>query len=264
MEEWLVKAPTNKLREFLRGRFQGIGPYAADSATREAELPPDLPLALWKEADDALESRLVQATVGLLEEIPGPGWTSDAIEWLCFFIDLADIKDVRVKDTLIAIARRGLWLKGTDDGPRCHVALLRTLLDMNWAEEREFWLHLPEAVKERFPGIVFRGLLTLGELDAAFSYLPEGIRNQKHAQQIIDVLADVMDDADRRRQVLEQLRYALPQLSRAASAHLAKWFRIFGWGDLAASASEPAPLPSRLPRPAIAGAGLKPEWALSA
>ena len=256
MDEWLLKASINKLREFLRGRFQGVGPYAADSGTREAELPPELPLALWKEADDGLGSRLIQATADLLGEIPGLGWTPDAIEWLCFFIDRADIKDVRVRDSLIGIARWGRWLKGTDDGPRCHVALLRTLLDMDWVAEPKFWLDLPAEVQKRFPGIVFRGLLG-HDMQAAFAYLRRAVKNTKHARQILSVLGDVMDDATSRDQVIEQLSRALPQLPHVASAYFTKWFHIYGWGDLAEEQRQRRCA-------AIEYAGLKPEFALSA
>jgi hypothetical protein len=243
MEEWLVKASINKLREFLRGRFQGIGPYAAASATREAELPPDLPLVLWKEADEGLESRLVQATVGLLEEIPGHGWTPDAIEWLCFFIDLADIKDGRLMDSLVGIARRGHWLKRASDGARCHVALLRTLLDLNWVAEPKFWLDLPAEVHKRYPGLIFRGLL-VHDTAAAFAYLRGAVKDAKHARQILDVLGDVMDDANRRGQMIDQLRCALPELPPVVSAHFTKWFRIYEWGDLAQQEPQPRPRPS--------------------
>ena len=240
MEEWLLKASINQLRAFLRGRFQGIGPYAADSGTREAELPPDLPLALWKDADEGLRSRLIQATQDLLGEIPGPGWTTDAIEWLCFFIDLADIKDERLTDAMAGIAHRGRWLKGTDDGPRCHVALLRTLLDMNWVAQPKFWLDLPAQVQKRYPGIVFRGLLAHDAHDA-FAYLRRAVRDAKHARQIMDVLGDIMDDATRRSQVIQQLRRALPELPQAVTAHFTKWFSVYGWGELAPQTTQTRP-----------------------
>jgi hypothetical protein len=259
MEEWLLKASINQLREFLRGRFQGIGPYAADSGTPAAELPPDLPLALWEEADDALRSRLIQAIEGLLEEVPGNGWTPRAIEWICFFIDRADIKDVRVMDSLIGIARRGRWLKGTDDGPRCHVALLRTLLDMNWVAEPKFWLDLPAQVQKRFPGIAFRGLLG-HDMQAAFAYLSRAVKDTKHARQVISVLGDIMDDATLRSQVIEQLRCALPGLPHAASAYFTKWFRIYGWGDLAAQQAQPRLQPSPSHSRAIENAALMPQF----
>lgn len=239
MEEWLLKASINQLRDFLRGRFQGIGPHAADTGTPVAELPPDLPLELWQVADEDLRSRLVQAIEGILDEVPRDGWTPRAIEWLCFFVDLADIQPLRPR--LSDVARSQRWLKRADDGPRCHVALLRTLLDLNWVAERDFWLDLPTEVHKRFPGIVFRGLLG-HDIDAAFAYLRRAVEDAEHARQVVTVLGDVMDDATLRARVIEQLRCALPELPRAVSAYLTKWFRIYGWGDLAQQDGQPQPV----------------------
>ncbi|MBM4039886.1 MAG: hypothetical protein FJ290_15385 [Planctomycetes bacterium] len=263
MEEWLLKASINQLRDFLRGRFQDIGPYAADTGARVPELPHTLPVALWQEADQALLNRLIQAVKSLLEEIPGNGWTPRAIEWLCFFIGRAQIKDPPVMGSLIGIARRGHWLRGTDDGPRCYVALLRTLLNLDWVAEPKFWLDLPAEVQKRFPGIVFRGLLG-HDMQAAFAYLRRAAKDAKHARQIISVLGDIMDDATQRSQVIDQLCRALAELPPAVSAYLTKWFRIYEWGDLAAEAARPLPQPFHPSCSAIVDAGWKPELALSA
>lgn len=239
MEQWLLEASISDLRDFLRGRFQGIGPHAAEAGTPVAELPHDLPLELWEQADDALRTRLTQAIEGLLDEVPRNGWTPRAIEWLCFFIDRADIQGLRPR--LADVARSQRWLKRVEDGPRCHVALLRTLLDLNWAAEPNFWLDLPAEVQTRFPGIVFRGLLG-HDMHAAFAYLRRAVKDAKHARQVVSVLGDIMNDATLRSQVIEQLRCALPQLPQAVSAYFTKWFRIYDWGDLAQRDGRPQPV----------------------
>ncbi len=236
MDERLLNASINDLAAFLRGRFQMKGPWAADTGAREGEFPYDLPLAVWKEADANMRRNLVQATQGLLAAIPAPGWTAEAIEWFVAFIDLADMQEVR--PALADAAESGRWLTCPDDAPACHTVLLRTLLDMGWGASPEFWLHLPEEVQRRYPALAFRGLLEEGAMDEAFGYLLEAVRDRETAREIVSVLADVMDDAETRREVRRQFACWLAELPPDVADEFRKWFRIHRWGDLAGGLAE--------------------------
>ena len=236
MEKWLLKASISELRDFLRGRFQGIGPHAADTGTPVAELPPDVPLELWEKADATLRGYIIQALRGLLDEVPGNGWTPRAVEWLDYFIAVADIRDQRLIERLADAARSLRWLKNCEDGPRCLASLLRTLLDLGWEPEPGYWLHLPEEMKSRYPGLVFRGLLGSDTDGIAFSYLRGAVKDRKHARQVIDVLADFADQDEFRTRLVPQLECAVTGWPPEASAYLRKRFSVLGWGNLAPGA----------------------------
>jgi hypothetical protein len=236
MDERLLNASINNLAAFLRGRFQMQGPWAADTGARESEFPYDLPLEVWKEADANMRRNLVQATQTLVGEIPGPGWSAEAIEWFVAFIDLADMQEVRA--ALADAAEKGRWLSCADDAPACHTVLLRTLLDMGWAGSPALWLHLPEEVQRRYPALAFRGLLA-DDMDAAFAYLRRVARDREAARQIVDALAGTMDDANTRREVRRQLSCLLSDLPREAADEFRKWFRVHRWGEISAGPARP-------------------------
>jgi hypothetical protein len=239
MDERLLKASINDLAAFLRGRFQMQGPWAADTGARESEFPYDLPLAVWKGADANMRRNLVQATQTLVGEIPGPGWSAEAIEWFVAFIDLADMQEVRA--ALADAAEKGRWLSCAADAPACHTVLLRTLLDMGWAGSPDFWRHLPEEAERRYPALGFRGLLA-DDMDAAFAYLRRVARDREAARQIVDALAGMMDDAKSRKEVRRQLSCLLSDLPPEAADEFRKWFRVHRWGDLPGGPAE-APQP---------------------
>ncbi len=237
MDNRLLNASINDLAAFLRGRFQQKGPWAADTGAREAESPYDLPLAVWKEADANMQRNLVQATQILVGEIPSPGWSAEAVEWLVSFIDLGDMRELI--PALEGAAASGRWLQCPDDAPRCHMVLLRTLLDMGWGASPDFWLHLPEEVRPRYPSLAFRGLLADGAMDEAFGYLREAVRAREAAREIVSVLADVMDDAKTRREVRRQFACWLSELPPDVADEFRKWFRVHRWGAISAGPARP-------------------------
>jgi len=229
MEERLANASVNELKGLLRDRFQMRGPWAADTGTRESEFPYDLPLELWKEADEGLRRRLVQAARDLLAEIPGEGWSAEAIEWLVAFIDRADLTELI--PALQSVAERGQWLKGTDDGPRCHMLVLRTLLGLGWKGTPSFWRGLPDEINARYPALGFRGLLAQGDLAEAFAHLPHVLRDKGSATRIIDVLSPLVRRVGSG-EVRKHLRLILARLPREVKAEFQRWFRVHGWGRL--------------------------------
>ena len=232
MDERLLNASINDLAAFLRGRFQMKGPWAADTDAREPELPYGLPLAVWEEADELMRRNLTRAAETLIGEVsyPEAGWSAEAVEWLVSFIDLADIQ--RLRSALGDAAESGRWLRCPDDPARCHMVLLRTLLDMGWATGAEFWLHLPEDVQRRYPALAFRGLLADGATNEAFAYLRQVACDPPAVRQILDVLADVMEDAKTREEVRQQLECSLAELPREAADEFREGFRFHGWGML--------------------------------
>jgi hypothetical protein len=255
MDERLLNASINDLAAFLRGRFQMKGPWAADTAARESEFPYDLPLALWKEADGAMCRNLSQATRLLVGEIPGPDWSAEAVEWFVSFIDLADMQDLR--PVLADAAESGRWLRCPDDPARCHMVLVRTLLDMGWATGPDFWLHLPEEVLSRYPALGFRGLLADGATDAAFAYLCRVARDPGAVRQIVHVLAGVMDEVELRQEVCRQLSCCLSELPPDAAHEFRKWFRVHRWGEISAAPARPRRLVVAT-RSQIIAVGLRP------
>ena len=232
MDGRLLNASIQELAGFLRGRFQMKGPWAADTGAREPELPYDLPLAVWNEADGLMRRNLTQAAQILIGEVPDPkaGWSAQAVEWLVSLIDLADIQELR--PALGDAATSGRWLRCADDPARCHMVLLRTLLDMGWATGREFWLHLPPEIHRRYPALAFRGLLADNAMDEAFAYLRRAACDPPAVRQILDVLADVMEDAETRDEVRQQFECSLAVLPREVADEFREAFQFHGWGSL--------------------------------
>jgi len=234
MEDHWNNASIDELRGLLRGRFQMRGPGAADAGTREGEMPYDLPLELWKAADAARRRDLAEATRDLIAEVPGEGWTTRAAAWLVEFIDLARM--VEAVDALEDAAETGRWLKSADDPPRCHMVLLRTLLDLGWKGAPRLWRSLPDEVAARYPELLFRGLLAHDE-DEAYRRLPVLIPEAESARRAVDVLsAEVRrEGADAIRRKLRAIRSAF---TPEAWAELAYWFDVHKWRSLAAEDGE--------------------------
>jgi hypothetical protein len=231
MEERLRNASIDELRDFLRGRFQEKGPWAADTGTRESEFPYDLPLELWRGADETLRRRITQATRDLVGEVPGEGWSADAVAWFAAFIDRADM--VEAIPALQLAAEQGRWSKAPDDGPRCHMVALRTLLGLGWKGTPAFWHELPEEIAKRYPALAFRGLLAHDPtMESAFAHLPSVVGDEAGVMRIIDVLSPLVRRASTA-SVRQKLRSVFPKFTEDVQAEFQKWFDVHGWGSIA-------------------------------
>ena len=248
MDDTLANASIDDLADFLRQRFQMRGPLAADTGTPESEHPYDLPLKLWRAADRTRKRDLAAATGQLIEEIPGEGWTPDAVEWLASFIELAEM--IEVGSPLLAALESGRWLSHPTDGPRCHMLALRTLLGIHLTGTPSLWLDLPRVVADRYPELVFRGLLA-HDHDMAFGRLPLLIDDPADARRIVRVFSSLVRRRGDQR-VREALSAVLPQFPPPVVAELKKWFRVHGWGTL----DTPEPAPGDLTYQHLAALGL--------
>ncbi|MBM4032029.1 MAG: hypothetical protein FJ291_09615 [Planctomycetes bacterium] len=243
MDKRLLDAPKDELKDFLRGRFQMRGRWAADTGTRESEFPDDLPLELWGAANEGLRRRIIQATRELIAEVPGEGWTAEAVDWLASFVGRAEIFEVT--GDLQTAVEHGVWLNAPDDGVRCHTAALWALLGLGWKGTPEFWRQLSQPVRARYPALALRGLLASSSLADAFDWLPILLCDEAAVHQVLDVLSSLTRRVGTE-VVREHLRAVRLRLSSEVRAKLDEWFEAYGWGSLAVR-WEPAPPEARAP-----------------
>jgi hypothetical protein len=215
-----------ELKSWLRDRLQMQGDAALDINTRIDESPYERPVKLLKTETDDFRYELKRAILDLVAEAGAQPWKPEHFHELAMLLEAANFWEAVGPLEDIVHSRK---LLAHESGAQLHMLTLRTLLALGWKGTPDFWRSQKELVGQRWPGIIFEGLV-LHDIRMGFEALPELVASQEAMREVLNLFPGLMLELKASMTTWrDECRRIVDKLPVEAADAMREWFRMRGF-----------------------------------